>query len=64
LWGLVRLDRKTLWDADHIVPVAEGGGECDLGNVRTLCLHCHRVVTATLRERLRRRREQAEALVG
>ena len=24
-WGL--RGRKTLWDADHIVPVAEGGGE-------------------------------------
>lgn len=34
--------RKSLWDADHIVPVAEGGGECDLSNMRTLCLKCHR----------------------
>eukprot|EP00976_Prorocentrum_cordatum_P075602 1181956-Prorocentrum_minimum.AAC.10 len=24
------------WQADHIVPVAEGGGECDLNNYRTL----------------------------
>jgi hypothetical protein len=24
------------WQADHIVPVAEGGGECDLSNYRTL----------------------------
>jgi 5-methylcytosine-specific restriction endonuclease McrA len=45
--------RKSLWDADHIVPVAEGGGECDLSNLRTLCLKCHRVRTAELRERLR-----------
>jgi 5-methylcytosine-specific restriction endonuclease McrA len=45
--------RKTLWDADHIVPVAEGGGECDLDNMRTLCLKCHRVRTAELRARLR-----------
>jgi hypothetical protein len=22
--------------------VAVGGGECDLGNMRTLCLKCHR----------------------
>ena len=28
-WGLKRLTRKTLWDADHRVPVSEGGGECD-----------------------------------
>jgi len=48
-WGR----RRTLWDADHIVPVAEGGGECDLENMRTLCLKCHRAATAALRERLR-----------
>ncbi len=51
LWGLSRLGRKSLWDADHIVPVIEGGGECDLDNLRTLCVHCHRVVTAALRAR-------------
>jgi len=45
--------RKSIWDADHIVPVAEGGGECDLSNLRTLCLKCHRLCTAKLRSRLR-----------
>jgi 5-methylcytosine-specific restriction endonuclease McrA len=53
-WGLTK-NRKSLWDADHIVPVAEGGGECDLANMRTLCLKCHRVHTAMLRARLLRR---------
>ncbi len=54
MWGLssIRL-RRSLWDADHILPVAEGGGQCDLGNLRTLCLPCHREVTADLRRRLR-----------
>ncbi len=56
IWGLRSMVRRSLWDADHIVPVVEGGGECDLGNLRTLCLHCHRVVTAQLRSRLRERR--------
>lgn len=51
-WGLKRMNRKTLWDADHIVPVAEGGGECDLENIRTLCLVCHRRATLELRLRL------------
>jgi 5-methylcytosine-specific restriction endonuclease McrA len=50
-WGLKRLSRKSLWDADHIVPVSEGGGECDLDNLRTLCLICHRRETAALRRR-------------
>lgn len=48
VWGR----RRQLWDADHIVPVAEGGGECDLSNMRTLCLKCHRAATAELRRRL------------
>jgi 5-methylcytosine-specific restriction enzyme A len=47
-WGL----RRHLWDADHIVPVAEGGGECDLSNMRTLCLKCHREATLALRARM------------
>jgi 5-methylcytosine-specific restriction protein A len=52
-WGVRAGSRKSLWDADHIVPVAEGGGECDLANIRTLCLKCHRTATAELRKRLR-----------
>ena len=52
-WGLRTRSRKTLWDADHIIPVVEGGGECDLQNIRTLCLRCHRIVTTQLRGRIR-----------
>ncbi len=55
-WGIRGTRRKSLWDADHIVPVSEGGGECDLDNMRTLCLKCHRKVTAALRERARQRK--------
>ena len=51
-WTLREGSRKSLWDADHIVPVAEGGGQCDLANMRTLCLLCHREATAALRKRL------------
>lgn len=52
-WGLKEGSRKSLWDADHVVPVAEGGGQCDLSNMRTLCLRCHREATAALRIRLK-----------
>ncbi len=52
-WAIGRHRRRSLWDADHIVPVIEGGGECDLDNIRTLCLRCHRAVTIQLRQRLR-----------
>lgn len=55
MWGMRSVRARTsLWDADHILPVAEGGGQCDLENLRTLCLPCHREVTADLRRRLRR----------
>lgn len=49
-WGLEygippgRLN-KSWWDADHILPVAEGGGECGIDNYQTLCLKCHRAKT-------------------
>ena len=33
--------RTELWDADHIVPVVDGGGQCGLSNYQTLCLGCH-----------------------
>ena len=37
-----------LWDADHIIPVKEGGGVCGLDNMRTLCIKCHKNETAIL----------------
>jgi 5-methylcytosine-specific restriction enzyme A len=43
--------RRSFWDADHILPVVEGGGECDLSNIRTLCLWCHQDTTIQLRKR-------------
>jgi hypothetical protein len=51
--GLTEGSRKSFWDADHILPVAEGGGQCDLVNMRTLCLRCHRSETAALRVRMK-----------
>ena len=56
--GIPYLRLRSPWDADHIVPVAEGGGECDLDNLRTLCIPCHRKVTQELRARLQLRRKQ------
>lgn len=55
--------RTSYWDADHIVPVVEGGGECDLDNYRTLCIPCHKQVTAQLaaRRAAPRRAERAAA---
>lgn len=56
------LGRLSLWEADHIVPVAEGGGETGLENLRTLCLPCHRRATAALAKRMAARRRAEAAL--
>lgn len=39
---------RSDWEADHIVPVVEGG-DSNLENIRTLCIPCHRAATAALR---------------
>jgi 5-methylcytosine-specific restriction endonuclease McrA len=44
---------RPKWEADHIVPVADGGGECGLENYRLLCRPCHVQVTLTWRAQRR-----------
>ena len=43
--------RQSWWEADHIHPLSEGGKDT-MGNLRTLCLACHGLVTAALLGRL------------
>jgi 5-methylcytosine-specific restriction endonuclease McrA len=50
------------WGMDHTIPVCEGGGCCDLSNLRTLCLPCHRKETAALAKRRAELRRQKKAL--
>lgn len=50
------------WEADHIVPVVEGGGECGLSGYRTLCHGCHVNATNALRLRRMQARKQSKAL--
>ena len=35
-----------LLQADHIVPIADGGAAMEIDNIRTLCVPCHKEVTA------------------
>lgn len=58
--GFTRGLYDSWWDADHILPVVEGGGECDLSNYRTLCLPCHKAVTRDLHRRLTTQRRVAQ----
>jgi 5-methylcytosine-specific restriction protein A len=54
---------RTWWEADHILPVVEGGGECGLDNYRTLCVLCHKAESKKLVRRLanKRRRQSGQA---
>ncbi|KAL7704882.1 SNF2/RAD54 related DNA helicase [Lotmaria passim] len=44
----------NVWQADHVTPVASGGGEALLDNVQTLCILCHALKT---REDLKQMRQ-------
>jgi 5-methylcytosine-specific restriction endonuclease McrA len=50
--GIIHRGRKSWWEADHILPVVEGG-DSNLENMRTLCIPCHRGVTTELRLRVK-----------
>lgn len=51
----------NLWEADHIVPLAEGGTH-DLSNYRTLCVTCHKAETKALAGRLAKARRRQQTL--
>lgn len=58
---------KSLWEADHIIPVEEGGGCCGLDNFQTLCVWCHKVKTkeqAAARADRRAREKEKESNQG
>ena len=48
-WRLNKASKKgiVLWDADHIIPIDQGGGGCGVQGMRTLCAACHWRVTRT-----------------
>lgn len=56
-WGV--WDSATRWEADHTVPLVEGGTN-DLANYRTLCIPCHKAETARLARRRSKRGRQVE----
>jgi 5-methylcytosine-specific restriction protein A len=40
-----RYNGRRLWDVDHVLEVANGGGSAGLDNLQTLCLKCHKEKT-------------------
>lgn len=60
--GMVALAADDLLIADHMVPIAVGGDQWDLGNVQTLCVECNKRKTAkdsTMIAVLRKREKHA-----
>lgn len=49
---------SACWDADHIVPIVEGGALA-MTNLRTLCVPCHLGETRKLRYRLAKQKKEA-----
>lgn len=43
--------RGAWYEIDHIIPVSEGGGLCDISNLRFTCGQCHKKETAKLAKR-------------
>lgn len=39
-------EESPAWEANHVVPVYDGGGCCTIENLEPLCLSCHRGVSA------------------
>ena len=57
--------KHSLWQMDHIKPVVEGGGSCvTLDNLQSLCLRCHKQVTAELATRRARAKRPQQNLFG
>ena len=52
------------WQADHILAVVEGGGQCGIENYRTLCTACHKLVTKELAARRVQERKMDLALAA
>lgn len=50
--------RVTLWDLDHDLEVAAGGGLCGLENMRTLCIPCHKKKTKKFVKKLSKERSK------
>lgn len=56
----LRTCKRRLWEMDHITPVVEGGADCGLDNLRTLCWACHLRETAKLAARRAEARREAK----
>lgn len=54
--GFALLQSLQLMQADHIIPVCEGGGLCTVDNYRTVCVPCHKRITRELNQKRARQK--------
>ena len=50
------------WHADHKLAVRDGGGECGVENMQTLCVVCHQQKTSAAQTRRGGKRARAESV--
>ncbi|KAM4859384.1 DNA annealing helicase and endonuclease ZRANB3 isoform 1-T4 [Thomomys bottae] len=50
------------WQVDHVKPVYEGGGQCSLDNLQTLCTVCHKERTSRQAKERSQMKKQSLAL--
>lgn len=58
--GYDKWHSTSLWEADHIIAVVDGGHDLGLNNYQTLCSPCHKKKTAELAARRAIDRKQAK----
>jgi 5-methylcytosine-specific restriction endonuclease McrA len=51
-------NRKSFWDCDHEIQVFDGGGQCGIEALVTLCIWCHKAKTKRLSKRNAKRRKK------
>ncbi len=58
--GWPKTFNRRWFDVEHVIPVVDGGGECGLENLISLCVPCHKRATAALAARRALDRKQAK----
>ena len=61
--GRTRLKEGSVWEADHVVAVVDGGGCCGLRNYRTLCRSCHLEETRALMQNQKKKNKRIRAIM-
>ena len=59
----VRITEGEFWEVNHKIAVSEGGGECDISNLETLCVPCHLQITREQQVKRSHKRKSEESSI-